>query len=340
MDSYKQLIDNAGLVSDPIGKAPSCLTRTGRVDCAVVVVTYNSVQDIAGLLQSLPAAADGLTMRIIVVDNGSADATVSTVHGWPDVICIETGSNLGYAGGINVGREDVGECSALLIVNPDVVLAPRALRNLFTALQDRAEVGIVAPTLIGPDGCRLPSLRRRPTLARTIGDALPGGRLAWRPGWLTEIVWDKRSYRYRHTVDWATGAVLLISANCDRVIGPWDERFFLYSEETDYAARAWAAGFHVEYVPDARATHRGAGSGRSDYLVALLAISRIRYAEKYSRWPWAYRSAMIAAELLRCGRPGHRLALRLVLRRSRWSEPASRLQRPSSERATQLLGET
>jgi GT2 family glycosyltransferase len=333
MDSYKALINNAEAVSDPIGTMPSGLARAVQVDCAVVIVTYNSAQHIAGLLQSLPAAADGLSMRVIVVDNGSEDATVRIVRSSPGIICIETGYNLGYAGGINVGRDYLGEYCALLIVNPDVVLAPRAIRILFTALQDRTEVGIVAPTLIGPDGRRSPSLRRRPTLARTMGDALPGGRLARRPGWFTEMVWDKRSYRSRHAIDWATGAVLLISADCDKTIGPWDERFFLYSEETDYAARAWAAGFHVEYVPDARAVHRGGGSGRSDHLIALLAISRIRYAEKYSRCPWAYRAAIIIAEILRCGKPGHRQALRLVLRRSRWSEPRSRLQRSKSSQS-------
>jgi GT2 family glycosyltransferase len=333
MNSHKPVTVGAEAVFNCNASEASTSVPAEQVDCAIVVVTYNSARDVAALLQSLPAAADGLTTRVVVVDNGSSDSTVSTVKAWPDIVCIETGANLGYAGGINVGRQYFGEYSALLIVNPDAVLAPCALRTLFTALRDRAKVGIVAPTLVGPDGHRLPSLRRRPSLMRTLGDAVLGGRLPRRPGWLTEMVWDQDSYEYRHPADWATGAVLLISSDCDKVIGPWDERFFLYSEETDYAARAWEAGFRVEYVPEAHAMHRGAGSGRSDYLVALLAINRIRYAEKHGHWPWAYRLAVIVAELLRHGKPGHSRALPILLRRSRWSELTSHLQQPSSEQA-------
>src|SRR5580693_1481698 len=91
----------------------------GRVDCAVVIVTYNSAGDIARALDSLPAAAAGLTVRTVVVDNGSTDATVRLARARTDVSCVESGANLGYAGGINVGREHAGDYSALLVLNPD-----------------------------------------------------------------------------------------------------------------------------------------------------------------------------------------------------------------------------
>lgn len=111
---------------------------------------------------------------------------------------------------------------------------------------------------------------------------------------------------------------MLISAACDREIGSWDERFFLYSEEVDYAARARAAGFRIDYLPAVRAQHRGGGSGRNDALVALMAVNRIRYMEKYRRKPGAYRGALILNELLRSGQRSHRNALRVLLFRSRW----------------------
>ena len=65
------------------------VSEPGRVDCAVVVVTYNSVRDISALLDSLPAAAAGLRIRTIVVDNGSTDGTVELVRSRPDVTCVE-----------------------------------------------------------------------------------------------------------------------------------------------------------------------------------------------------------------------------------------------------------
>ena len=292
-------------------------TVSERVDCAVVIVTYNSANDIIGLLDSLPAAADGLTVCVVVVDNGSTDDTVRLVRSRPDVICVATGTNLGYAGGINAGREHAGDYSALLVLNPDLVLEPGAIRTMVQALDEPA-VGIIAPMLVDSSGRRSPSLRRYPTLTRAIGDCLLGDHAGWRPGWLSEIVRDEGQYAHRHPVDWATGAAMLISAACDSAVGPWDERFFLYSEEVDYAARAKAAGYRMEFVPTATARHRGGGSGQSDALTALMAVNRIRYMEKSRRRRPAYWAVVVLHEFLRSGSPAHRAALRAVAHRSSW----------------------
>lgn len=299
------------------GGRQSGSSKSGPVDCAVVVVTYNSARSIVALLESLPAAAAGLSLRTVVVDNGSSDATSQLVRGRRDVVFVETGANLGYAAGINVGRECAGEYSALMVLNADLVLEAGALRELFAALDDPA-IGMVAPMLLDASGSPWLSLRREPTLARAIGDGLFGNRFGRRPGWLSEIVRDHTKYCHRHSVDWAVGAAILVSAACDRTVGRWDERFFLYSEEVDYAARARAAGFRVEYLPTARVLHLAGGSGQSDALVALMAVNRIRYMKEHARWPGAYRAAVILHELLRSSDPAHRTALRAVLRRSSW----------------------
>ena len=291
--------------------------RADGADCAVIVVTYNSERDIAGLLDSLPEAAGGLTLRVIIVDNDSADRTAEIVRSRSGVQYVSAGANLGYAGGINLGREHAGECAAVAVLNPDLALEPGCLRELFTALEDPA-AGMVVPALIEPDGSVYPSLRREPSLTRALGDAVLGARLGGRPGWLTETVRAPEEYGSRHAVDWAGGAAQMVSAACDRAVGPWDERFFLYSEEVDYATRARAAGFRVDYVPAARARHRGSGSGQSPALCALASVSRVKYAEKHGRHPRAYRAVVILDALLRSTSRGHRLALRTVCRRHSW----------------------
>ena len=235
--------------------------QEGHVECAVIVVTYNSAADISPLLESLPAAAEGLALRIVVVDNGSSDTTVEVVRRVPGVTCVETGANLGYAGAINVGRAHVGPCSSVLILNPDLVLEPGSVSALFAALADPG-VGVTVPQLLDGRGSVYWSLRREPTIGRALGDALFGDRFPSRPGWASEIVRTPASYQRGRHVDWATGAVMLIAADCDAAVGAWDDvRFFMYSEETDFAARARARGWSVEYVPSARASHRQAGSG-------------------------------------------------------------------------------
>jgi len=289
----------------------------GHTDCAVVIVTYNSGHCVAGLLESLPAAAPGLTLRVVVVDNGSSDDTVRVVGNDPRVTLVEPGTNLGYAGGINAGRRAAGSYSTLLVLNPDVVLEKGSITRMHAALSDPA-VGIVVPTLIDAEGRRFRSLRREPTVSRAIGEGLLGDHMGRRPGWLSEMVREEEVYRIPHSVDWATGAVFLISAACDHRVGDWDERFFLYSEETDYAARTRAQGFQVEYLPAARAYHSGGGSGQSSSLTALLAINRIRYMEKRRGRARAFRIAVILGELARSRDPVHRVALRYLLQRSSW----------------------
>ncbi len=175
------------------------LNEPERADCAIVVVTYNSAYDIAGLLDSLPAAAAGLRIRTVVVDNGSTDGTLELVRSRPNVTCIEAGANVGYAGGINIGRLHSGEYSALLVLNPDAEFEADALAEMFAALEDPA-VGIVVPMLLNSEGRIFPSLRREPTPMRAIGDGLLGRRVSHRPGWLSEMVWQERSYSHRHPV--------------------------------------------------------------------------------------------------------------------------------------------
>jgi GT2 family glycosyltransferase len=297
--------------------ADGAVGDSGHVDCAVVVVTYNSADCIGELLMSLPRAALGLRLRTVVVDNGSSDGTVRVVRNVRGVTLIEAKANLGYAGGINVGRSFAGSYSTLLILNPDVVLQQGSVTRMYAALNDPA-IGIVAPALIDARGRRILSLRREPSLARAIGDALFGGRVRWRPGWLSEIVREENSYRTPHAVDWAVGAALLISASCDSVVGGWDERFFLYSEETDYAHRARVAGFRIQYVPSAHAWHHEGASGASARLVALMAVNRVRYIEKHRHSPSVYRLAVALHLLLRVGDSDHRTALWFLLNKRAW----------------------
>ena len=191
-------------------KTSAAASQSAVVDCAVVIISYNSAQDIMHLLESLPASVAGLTSRTFVVDNGSTDTTVELVRGFADVSCVQAGTNLGYAGAINVGRRAAGEYRSLLVLNPDLTLEAGAVRHMFARLSNPG-IGIVVPRLIDLDGRCFRSLRREPTLMRAVGDGLLGNRLSWRPGWLSEVVREGSAYAHRRCVDWATGAALLIS---------------------------------------------------------------------------------------------------------------------------------
>lgn len=283
------------------------------VDCSVVVVTYNSARYISELLDSLPDATKGHSFRTIVVDNGSRDGTLELVRAESGVTCIETGANLGYAGGINVGRRNSGRCRAVLILNPDLRLEPGTIDRLFAAL-DTPGVGVAATRIEEMDRRLVPSQRRDPTLLRAMGDAVLGGSWPGRPTWLGEIVQEPGAYEVTTPVEWAAGAAMLVSAACDEAVGDWDEDFFMYSEEVDFALRARSAGYRMVYVPDAVVVHEGGGSGRNSELSALLALNRVRlYAKYHGRIATAvYRLAIAFHELSRLSAP-RRYGARVVL---------------------------
>ena len=246
------------------------------VDLAVIVVTYNSERVINSLLDSLPAACRGVHIDVVVVDNGSADETRKVVEARSDCRLLRS-SNVGYAGGINAGVTFAAPASAVLILNPDVVLLPDSIAPLLARLRQPG-VGIVVPRVLNFDGTLHTSLRREPSLLRALG---LGGTA--RPA-LAEYITELSSYDLAGPVDWALGAVMAVSSTCLKALGGWDASYFLYSEETDFCLRARDLGWETWYEPLATAMHIGGGSGRTHKTHVMQIVNRVRlYARRHSR---------------------------------------------------------
>jgi GT2 family glycosyltransferase len=303
------------------GEASSPQSQGRVIDLVVVIVTYNSAADLPRLLDSIPAAAPGLAPRVLVVDNDSSDDTVAVARAHPGITVVESGGNIGFAGGINVGRRHAGPFDALAIVNPDSTLGPGCLRILVDALAEPS-VGVAAPTIREVDGALFHSLRRAPTVLGALGESLLGAHLPNRSVALTDTYRRPDDYDHEHDVAWVSGAMVVISAACDAAVGEWDERYFLYSEETDYARRARARGFRIRFVPGAEVVHVGGGSGTSAALVALMAVNRIReFQIDHGRLETlAFRAAVALGHLVRSRDPAHRLALGYVVSRRSWKD--------------------
>jgi GT2 family glycosyltransferase len=284
-----------------------------EVDCGVVVVTYDSADHLGELLASLGPAAGALSWQVVVVDNGSSDESVRIAREAGATV-VESQVNLGYAGGINEGRRHLPPCRFVLVLNPDLTLRPGAIAALAAAATEPG-VGATVPRLVDADGATRRSLRYDPTIARAIGDALLGDAVRPRPAWSTEQVDDAEDYERRHPVEWATGAAILLSAEADQVVGDWDESYFMYSEEVDHAQRLRAAGYRIDYVPEAVAQHAEGGSGRNGRLIALLALNRVRcYRSSHGRLRSAcFRLVVAAHELSRVWRPERRHSAAVVL---------------------------
>lgn len=306
----------------PLGHQGGLFVRRGkRADVAVLIVTFNSANHIEGLVSSLRAETARLRLRVVVADNASTDGTLNylrNVH--PDVVAFSTGGNLGYSAGVNAALSESGHAATVLVLNPDLTVAPGALEIMFRTVQN-TEVGAVVPRLLNNDGTTGLTLHREPSVLRATGDALFGRRFSHRPGWLAGSELNARGYETAHTVDWATGAALMVRTDVAESL-PWDESFFLYSEETDFFRRLRACGLKVVYEPQAIMTHSGRGSGASPALNALMAVNRIRYVRKHHHpaYSGAFRAAVVLAEALRLFKPGREGLLRIVANESTWAE--------------------
>lgn len=290
-------------------------------DVAVVIVTYNSADDVASLIDDLRIAARSTPVRVIVVDNQSSDSTPVVVQAHSDIELIESGGNLGYAGGINIALLRAQPCGAVLILNPDLRVQPDAIEQMCASLAADPGIGVVVPRILDADGATYPSLRFEPSPLGIVGDALFGHKF-WlrRPTFLSEFDYRPDSYLRAHDADWATGAALLIRSDVARRLGDWDERFFLYSEETEYFRRVRESGYRVRFDPSAVVQHRLGGSGTSAALAALMAVNRIRYVELHHNvlYSTVFRGAVALSEALRSYDPVHRRTLAIVTNRNRW----------------------
>jgi GT2 family glycosyltransferase len=294
---------------------PSKPAPAARALCTAVIVTYQSAGHIGALLEALQGEREAdLDLDVVVVDNASTDGTPAIVARFDWVTLVASGGNLGYAAGVNIGSRLVPNERALLVLNPDLVLAPGALAQMLDGL-DESGVGVVVPRVENANGSLCPSLRNEPSISRALVDAVLGTQAARLPRAWSGMVWDPRAYESRQFADWAVGAVLLVSSACRAAVGDWDERYFLYCEETDFLRRVRAAGLYVRYEPTAVVRHTGGGSGTSDGLYALCTVNTVRY---YRRYHAKLTSGVFALEvtlhqLVRGRRPAARLALRALL---------------------------
>lgn len=284
----------------------------------LVVVTYNSASLLPELLASLPVACAGVpVVDVVVADNASTDGTLDLLRGRDDVVAVPVGRNAGYAAGINAGVAAAAPRGPVLVLNPDIRLAPGSVKRLLDAT-NHGPVGITVPRLVDEAGNTMLSLRRDPSVTRVLGETVLGGERSGRIPWLGELVADPARYDEPGAVDWATGAAMLITKECRDAVGEWDESFFLYSEETDYSIRARRAGFRVEYVPDATAVHIGGELEVSPRLWTICVLNKVRlYSRDHGRVRTAaFRAAVVLNEATRAaaGRERSRAALRALLR--------------------------
>jgi GT2 family glycosyltransferase len=291
---------------------------------AVVIVTFNSASVLESCLRSLASQSGVHLEAVVVADNDSKDECVAIAEAATDlpIRTVELGRNAGYAAAVNaaITTLDLRKIDAVFVMNPDCVLRPDTLHPLARVLRQPGRA-IAVPLLLNPDGSLQPSLRRNPTVGRALAEAVIGGDLAGRIGALGELVMKPGEYARPGRAVWATGAAMLLSVDAIRELGPWDESFLLYSEETEYCLRAADRGWTLWYEPAAVVEHIGGESDTNPRLYALMVANKVELFRRRRSAPAfvAYYLAVVLGEAIRAlaGRRTSQASLAALLKPSR-----------------------
>lgn len=261
-----------------------------RPDLSVCIVNWNTRQDLEQAIKSVLESDPGLGLQVVVLDNASSDGSPGMVRErFPGVELIESTENLGFARGYNRAAAKA-EGRHILMLNPDTVVRPGALRKLVDFLDSRQDAGAAGPRLLNGDGTLQYSCRHFPRplaaiLRNTLIGRLTPGNQATRDYLMAD--WDHGSVRQ---VDWVSGAAICIRAETWSAVGGFDEGYFMYAEDIDWCLRAHQAGWGIYYVPESVIVHRIGRSSDQRPLAMVVEFHRsmARFYRKHyaQQWPW------------------------------------------------------
>lgn len=240
---------------------------------AVIILNYKTKKLTLECIDSVKKSSYK-NIEIIIVDNNSEDGLEDNIKKNPQISFIQTGENLGYTGGNNIGIKKalILNSDYIFILNSDTELAQNAIENLVFAGEKDESIGIIGPKILFDD-------------KKTI--------------WFAGGIFDKNNILGSHRgvdqkdegqfdaeteTDYITGAAMFIKKEVVDKIGLFDERYFLYYEDSDFCKRAKNAGFNIIFAPSAIVYHEnakstGLGSSLQDYFITR---NRMLYASKFA----------------------------------------------------------
>lgn len=265
---------------------------------AVVILNFKVKDETVKCLESVKKSNYG-DLEIIVVDNNSGDGLAEEMKRFPDICFIQNRGNLGYTGGNNIGIKAALQDKAdyVFLLNPDTTIDRNTIGNLIAAAE-REDVGILGPKVLFADGKTIWYAGGTIDLANVLG----GHR------GIDEK--DLGQYNKVEETGSVSGGAMMVKNKVFEKIGLFDERYFLYYEDSDFCYRAKKAGFKLLYVPTAIVYHAnakstGLGSPLQDYYITR---NRMLFASKFL--PWRTKFALLRECIKNIGIPAKRSALR------------------------------
>jgi GT2 family glycosyltransferase len=232
------------------------------LDVSVIIVNWNTCDILRDCLASLYASTSNLTFEVIVVDNASSDGSVDMIKSeFSQVKLIVNAENRGFAAANNKAIA-VAKGRYVLLLNSDTIVLDNAPGKVVDFADLHQEAGITGCRVLNEDKTLQPTCFMFPSILNMIlwitylFKLFPRSRFFGRE---RMTWWSRDDVR---EVDVLTGCFMLVRREAIEQIGPMDERFFMYFEETDWCYRFRQAGWKVMFTPNAEIVHLGGASSK------------------------------------------------------------------------------
>ncbi len=255
------------------------MQKVNQLDISIIIVNWNTKALLLDCLASIYNTVNKITFEVWLVDNASTDGSVEAAKNrYPDINVIQNERNLGFAAANNLAFKQMKGNYALLL-NTDATLIDDAAEELFNFMEDRPKVGIACGQLLNTDGSKQNSIANYPSLLSLLCNEtflrilLPN-----------KFPSKRKKYSSPVEVDSCIGACMIVRKEAMDEVGTFDEGYFFYLEETDWAYRMKQAGWNVFFVPSARIFHaQGKSVGNTANKKIMFYRSRYYFFKKWHK---------------------------------------------------------
>ena len=264
------------------------------MDISVIVVSFNTRGLVLDCLASVFETIKDISFEVWLVDNNSTDGTVRAVgKAYPEVAIIENEENRGFGAANNQALRQMNGRYALLL-NSDTVLTKGAVRELYEFMEHTPEAGMACGQLLNQDGSKQNSIASFPSLLTLLAN-----ETALRILLPDRFPSKRRDYASPIEVDSGIGACLMVRKEAIDDVGLFDERYFFFFEETDWAYRMKRNKWAMYFVPSARIYHaqgKTVGSGVNSRI--MFYRSRYLFFKKWHRYSYPLFYSIVFLRLL------------------------------------------
>ncbi len=279
-------------------------------DVCAIIVSHEGKRWLERALSTLFENAGGLALDVVVVDNGSDGSASYVEERFPRARTIRC-ANRGF-GEANNRALATADARYVLFLNPDTEFLSGSLEDLVAAMDGRPGVGLAGVRQVGGGGRLALTMRRFPSATNMLAEALAVERWPLLRRHLGERVVGPDLYGRECSCDWTSGSFMLARAEALDGRG-FDERFFLFSEETDLCWRLKESGWEIVHLPLVTIRHFESERSASPRMEAQAAYARLQLARKRFARVAPYRWALALRYALRVRREAARAALATVL---------------------------